>query len=74
MCCAQSVRPQPNCDNYWSALHGTLSGITVGWDNFLGSNYFISSRFGFISYRSHSWMMLIGSDQLEEFAYVKFSI
>ena len=32
VCCAQSVRPQLNYNNYWSALNGTLSRKTVGWD------------------------------------------
>ena len=37
--------------------------------NFLGSDYFISSRFGVISNGSHSWTTLIGSDQVAELAY-----
>ena len=42
---------------------------------FIRSVYFISSRFGVtcISYRSHSWMTLIGSDQLAELAYTVYS-
>ena len=51
-----------------------LCKIYSEWDysrmgNFLSSDYFIFSRFDVFSYRSHSWMTLIGSDQLAGLAY-----
>lgn len=35
-----------------------LRRVIVGWDNLFSSDCFLSSRFGVISHRSHSWMTL----------------
>ena len=35
-----------------------LRRIIVGWDNWFSSDRFMSSRFGVLSHRSHSWMTL----------------